>query len=367
MRSTRVLESGDRVRVLVVDDSVVVRRTISLALEADPQIEVIGVASSGELALQKVDQLNPDVVTLDVEMPGMNGLDTLTELRKRRPNLRVVMLSSLTQGGAEVTIEALSRGADDCASKSSGGRSIEESVAMLREQLCGKVKQFFRFAAASPAPVAHVAQAAVVEKSRPTAAVAIEAVVLGISTGGPTALAELVPALGQEFHLPLLIVQHMPPMFTKLLAQRLDAQSHLKVVEAEAGMMVEPGMVFIAPGDYHMQVHRRGAQIEIGLDQGPPENCCRPAVDVLFRSAAAVWGKHVAAVVMTGMGQDGLAGSRSLWAAGAPVVAQDEASSVVWGMPGEIVRAGLADQVLPLGAIAAAMSAWSPAHRWTKR
>lgn len=349
MTSARVLESGDRVRVLIVDDSVVVRRTISLALESDPQIEVIGVASSGELALQKLDQLNPDLVTLDVEMPGMNGLDTLTEIRRRRPNLRVVMLSSLTQGGAQVTLEALARGADDCAAKSNGGHSVEESVALLRDQLVGKIKQFFRFRTQTQqAPVGVVG-------SRPAPTATIEAVVLGISTGGPTALAELVPALGDSFKLPLLIVQHMPPTFTKLLAQRLDSQSSLRVQEAESGMLVEPGNVYIAPGDYHMKAVRAGNSVRIALDQGPPENCCRPAVDVLFRSAVEVWGKYAAGVVMTGMGQDGLAGARSLWAAGSPIITQDEATSVVWGMPGEVTRAGLADQVLPLKQIADAL------------
>jgi two-component system, chemotaxis family, protein-glutamate methylesterase/glutaminase len=355
MRNTRVLEAGDRVRVLVVDDSVVVRRAITMALEADPEIDVVGVASSGELALQKVDQLNPDVVTLDVEMPGMNGLDTLSELRRRRPDLRVVMLSTLTQGGAEVTMEALSRGADDCASKSSGGLSIEQSVAQLREQLGGKVKQFFRFRPKAAPVGAPVAAPVVRPGGRPAPTANIEAIVLGISTGGPTALATLLPALGNQLQLPLLIVQHMPPMFTKMLAQRLDSQSQLKVVEAEAGMLVSGGTVYIAPGDFHMKLKQTGAGVEIVLDQGPPENCCRPAVDVLFRSAAEVWGKHAAAVVMTGMGADGLAGARSLWAAGATVIAQDEATSVVWGMPGELVRAQIADQVLPLDQIAPAL------------
>jgi len=352
MRSTRVLAFGDRLRVLIVDDSVVIRRAISLALEDDPQIEVVGVASSGELALQKVDQLNPDVVTLDVEMPGMNGLDTLSELRKRRPNLRIVMLSSLTQSGAEVTMEALARGADDCASKSSGGSSISESVATLRLELTGKIKQFFHFGQ----PVVSMAKPVLAE-GRPVPSAAIEAVVLGISTGGPTALASLIPALGNRFDLPILIVQHMPPMFTKLLAERLDAQSQLKVLEAEAGMLVESGKVYIAPGDFHMRLQQTAKGVEISTDQGPKENCCRPAVDVLFRSAAEVYGKHVAAVIMTGMGQDGCAGARSLWAKGAPIFAQDEATSVVFGMPGEIVRANLADQILSLEEIPKALLA----------
>ncbi len=355
MRTSNLFEAGDRVRVLVVDDSVVVRRAITLALEGDPQLEVVGIASSGELALQKVDQLNPDVVTLDVEMPGMNGLETLSELRKRRPSLRIVMVSNLTQGGAEVTMEALSRGADDCAAKSSGGHSIEESVALLRDQLCPKLKQFFRFKTKTAEPQQTFSPSPPVSRPRPTSDIC--AIVLGISTGGPTALAELVPALGKDLPVPLLIVQHMPPMFTRLLAERLDSKSGMSVVEASHGMCVEPGKVYIAPGDFHMRVFRASNKVEIALDQAPQENCCRPAVDVLFRSAAEVWGNHVAAVVMTGMGKDGLAGARSLWAAGAPILVQDEDTSVVWGMPGEIAQAKLADQILPLTDISGALIA----------
>jgi two-component system chemotaxis response regulator CheB len=352
MRQTRTLAEGDRIRVLVVDDSVVVRRAVSHALEADPQIEVVGVASSGELALQKVDQLNPDLVTLDVEMPGMNGLETLVELRRRRPGLRVLMLSTLTGPGAQTSLEALSLGADDCAAKSAPGGSLEQSLNHLRGELVGKIKQFFPlFAPGTPAtPASQNATA------RPAPAQAVDAIVLGISTGGPTALAEVLPALPAAFHLPLLIVQHMPPAFTKLLAERLDSQSRIRVREAEPDMLVEPGQALIAPGDFHLRLKRQGNDVVTVLDQSPPENCCRPAADVLFRSAGEIWGKNVAAFVMTGMGQDGLAGARTLWAAGSPIYAQDEASSVVWGMPGEIVRHGLADHVLSLSAIAPAMA-----------
>ncbi len=352
MRNSRKLAEGDRIRVLVVDDSVVVRRAVSHVLEEDPQIEVVGVAASGELALQKVDQLNPDVVTLDIEMPGMNGLETLVELRKRRPELRVVMLSTLTGAGAQTSMEALSLGADDCAPKAAPGLSFEQSLKNLRDVLSGKVKQFFEFST----PQLRSALSPRVAGKRPAPSHAVDAVLIGISTGGPTALATVLPALPADFNLPVLIVQHMPPTFTALLAQRLHTQSRLSVVEATEGMVLEPGKVIIAPGDFHMRVRRRGLDVAVTLDQSPPENCCRPAVDVLFRSAAEVWGNRAAALVMTGMGQDGLAGASSLWAAGAPIYAQDESSSVVWGMPGEIVRNGLADFVLPLEQIAPTIS-----------
>lgn len=356
--ASRVLGHGDRIRVLVVDDSVVIRRTISMALEAEPQIEVVGVASNGELALQKVDQLNPDVMTLDVEMPGMNGLDVLSEIRKRRPSLRVIMLSTLTEAGAKTTLEALSRGADDCIAKSGGGGSIEENVRILREQLVSKIKQFFR--SSTPAWSGSRAQK---PADRPAVAETVSGVVLGVSTGGPTALAELFQHLKTGMQLPLLIVQHMPPMFTNLLAQRLNSAGKIQVAEAVDGAVLERGKAWVAPGDFHMRIESRGGVDVLALDQAPPENCCRPSVDVLFRSAAEVWRNETAVVVMTGMGQDGFAGARSLWAAGAPVIVQDEASSVVWGMPGVIADAGIADHVLPIQEIARMLNEFDNRYR----
>lgn len=381
MQQQRLLQQGDKVRVLVVDDSVVLRRALTTALEMDPEIEVVGVAASGELALQKVDQLNPDVVTLDVEMPGLNGLETLTKLKRQRPWLRVIMVSSLTARGAETTMEALSRGADDYVAKANTS-SLDESIGQMSAQLCPRVKQFFRLGgvAARPAlpsapatglhreaphpagetmgrghPVAEFVRGAslpiatpIQRQTHPPA----ELLVVGISTGGPQALAEVLPALGSQFHLPVLIVQHMPVMFTRLLAQRLDQQCAQWVREAEEGMLITPDTITLAPGDFHMQLRRGKGGLFVTLNQGPPENCCRPAADVLFRSAAEVCGGGAVGLVMTGMGQDGFAGARSLKAAGSLILAQDEASSVVWGMPGEVVKGGLADKVLALSDIA---------------
>lgn len=342
------LTAGDRIRVLVVDDSVVIRRALSLALGADPCIEVVGVAASGEIALQLVDQLNPDVVTLDVEMPGMGGLATLSQLRLRRPGLRIIMVSSLTHSGAAVTIEALSRGADDYVAKSQASTSVQAAITSLGEALSPKVRQFFCLSS-SQVPLVLTAPAAS-QQSRslcgPT-----EVLLIATSTGGPTALAAVIPQLPADFPLPVLVVQHMPPVFTDLLAQRLNSQSPLQVLEAKNGMPVVPGQVLIAPGDFHLTAFRSGTQVLAKLNQLPPENGCRPAADVLFRSAQTVWGGNAIVLVMTGMGQDGLVGARPLHAQGARVAAQDEDSSVVWGMPGEIVRHGLADAVLPLSAI----------------
>lgn len=372
MPEPRLLQPGDKVRVLVVDDSVVMRRALTSCLESDPDIEVVGVAASGELALQKVDQLNPDVLTLDIEMPGMNGLETLSLLKRQRPYLRVIMVSSQTERGAEATMEALSRGADDYIAKPSES-SLVSSMQSMTAQLCPRVKQFFRLgiglARPQPPSISSAASTNTASSVRqipsprtalqpapppsfstqsPARPNQLELLVVGISTGGPQALAEILPALGASFNLPILIVQHMPHTFTRLLAQRLDLQCTQSVREAEEGMPVLPGTITLAPGDFHMHLRRGREGLFISLSQGPPENCCRPAADVLFRSAAEVCGPHAAGLVMTGMGQDGLAGARSLKASGCSILAQDEASSIVWGMPGEVVKAGLADKVISL-------------------
>jgi two-component system chemotaxis response regulator CheB len=352
-RIKRDLGKGNRLRVLVVDDSVVIRRLVKHALEEDPQIEVVGAAANGSIALRMIAANKPDAVTLDIEMPEMNGLETLKEIRKLYPDLVVIMFSTLSQRGAAVTLEALTLGANDYVAKAANAGSLDQSMASLRQELLPKLKQFFRFGAAEPAAPLH-APAAVnarpLTKPRPSK-VQYRAVVVGVSTGGPNALAELIPMLPGNFRLPVLVVQHMPPLFTGILAERLQKLTSLRVVEVSDGAVVENGCVYIAPGNFHMRVARRGASEVLTLDQGAPENSCRPAVDVLFRSAADLYGGAVIAVIMTGMGQDGLRGIAQLHSKGAYVIAQDERSSVVWGMPGAVVRAGLADSVLDLNSI----------------
>ncbi len=341
--------TGERIRVLVVDDSVVIRRLVTHALSEEPLLEVVGTASNGLIALQRIEQLQPQVITLDVEMPGMNGLDTLREIRKRYPRLFVIMFSTLTERGAAAAIEALALGANDYVTKASNSGSLDASIRSLRMELIPKIRQFFRIGSErEPAagPVAAPPRPAV--RSGPMAR---HVVAIGVSTGGPAALAAIMPQFPADFPLPVVIVQHMPPLFTRLLAERLQGHTALKVEEAHAGAAVEPGRVLIAPGDYHMRVKRQGLRVEATLDQGPPENSCRPAVDVLFRSVAECYGGGVVAVVLTGMGQDGLRGVQVLRPLGAYVIAQDEASSVVWGMPGFVARNGLADAVLDLGRV----------------
>ncbi len=356
----RLIPAGAKLRVLVVDDSVVIRRLVTHALSEDPMIEVVGSAANGAIALQRIPQVNPDAITLDIEMPEMDGIAALRQIRQLYPNLCVIMFSTLTERGAASTLEALSAGANDYVTKASNLGSLDRSLENLRGELIPKIRQFFAFeSAAQPCAVPKppvVARTAAAPITKPPVAVPgmsmrRQAVVLGISTGGPTALAELIPMLPKDFRLPILIVQHMPPMFTRLLAERLQASCKLQVREATDGMPVAPGSILIAPGDHHMRVVRKGTSIVAALDQGPHENSCRPAADVLFRSAAEMYGGGCIAAVLTGMGQDGLRGTEVLRAKGAYVIAQDEQTSVVWGMPGFVVRAGLADAVLPLKAI----------------
>ncbi|MCC6590760.1 MAG: chemotaxis response regulator protein-glutamate methylesterase [Bryobacterales bacterium] len=369
------MPKGQRIRVLIVDDSVVIRRLVSHALEAYPFIEVIGVAGNGAAAIEKIRQSKPDVVTLDIEMPEMDGLTALKKIRREFPDVRVVMFSTLTERGVAVTFEALALGADDYVTKASNEGSLDQSMQRLRQELVPKLKQFFVLASdpapATPAPARSAGQSTITNvvnrTPRPVYSRIIpEAVAIGVSTGGPAALAQLVPDFPADFPQPILIVQHMPALFTRLLAERLNTASRLKVKEATNGEMVESATAYIAPGDFHMRVVRAGTQYRIALDQGPPQNSCRPAVDVLFESMAQAYGGAVTAVVLTGMGHDGARGAGLLKAKGAHVIAQDEASSVVWGMPGAVVEGEFADAVLPLDRIAAAVMLRAPSLARTR-
>lgn len=335
-----------KARVLVVDDSVVIRRVVTEELSADPGIEVVGSAANGQIALAKLTQVNPDLVILDVEMPVLDGLATLAAIRKSHPRLPVIMFSSLTERGASATLDALALGATDYFAKPAGAGGIEESRRVIREELAPAIRALCTAKPATTFAPLKRPDVALPRSGR------IEAVAIGVSTGGPNALADIFGALPGNLPVPILIVQHMPPMFTRLLAERLTANSRVPVEEATSGAVVRPGRALIAPGNFHFTVARDGAQVRAILNQDPPENSCRPAVDPLFRSAAKAYGAGALGVVLTGMGQDGLRGCEAIRAAGGPVVVQDEATSVVWGMPGFVARAGLADRVVPLSLVA---------------
>jgi len=337
-------------RVLVVDDAVVMRRLLSQVLEEDPGLTVI-TAANGRIALSKLVQASPDAVVLDIEMPELDGLGTLRELRKTHPRLPVIMFSTLTERGAAATLEAMSLGASDYVTKPANVGSVNESIERVRAELVPKIKALCERcrpegrpeAASSPAGPRRAAP-----RSDAGPRQRVDIVAIGSSTGGPNALHAVLSALPGSLEVPVVITQHMPPVFTRLLAERLDATCELQVQEASGGERIGPGQVWIAPGDHHLEVRRAGGGVELALDDGPPENSCRPAVDVLFRSVARAYGGRALAIVLTGMGADGQRGAELLREAGSHVVAQDEVSSVVWGMPGAVVRAGLADEVVTL-------------------
>ena len=329
-------------RLLIVDASTVIRRALTAALSAEPGVEVVGSASSGRIALMKLPLLRPDVVALDVDLPETESVDTLAAIRRASPRLPVVLLTTATPRAAAATVDALSRGANDYILKPDAAVPSHESLTILGAHLVAKIEACCLTAVAGrPAPITRRLGAASTDAR-------VDVVAIGVSTGGPGALMDLVPAFAADFPVPILIVQHMPPMFTRLLAERLAARASVTVAEGVPSHLVEPGHAWIAPGGFHMAIERDGGAVRLITYQGPPENSCRPSVDVLFRSVADVYGPHALAVVMTGMGQDGLRGCAQIQAAGGRVLAQDESSSVVWGMPGGVARAGLADQILPL-------------------
>jgi two-component system, chemotaxis family, protein-glutamate methylesterase/glutaminase len=351
------------VRILVVDDTVVYRKAVSTLLAETPGVEVVGVAANGKIALQMCEQFRPDLLTLDVEMPEMNGLDVLRALRAQRSPSAAIMLSAVTTAGATATIAALELGAFDFVVKPTGVSAVE-SAAVLRRELLPKIEAFARTrpAAPRPAPAAPPPPAGAVPSAVGVGDAARsvvrapsgkpDVVAIGISTGGPQALASMLPGLPGDLAVPVLIVQHMPPLFTRSLAESLNGKCALAVQEAVDGQVVTPGTVLIAPGGKQMKVERVGGEPRVRITDDPPENSCRPAVDYLFRSVAHAYGANVLGVIMTGMGNDGTLGCRLLKRNGATVLTQDQASCVVYGMPKQPADEKLSDVVAPLNRIA---------------
>ena len=348
----------DPIRVLVVDDSVVVRKIVTDVLSEDPAIEVVGTAVNGRIAVTKLAQLAPDLITMDIEMPEMNGIEAVRAIRAQRSRVPIIMFSTLSERGASATLDALSAGANDYVTKPANVGSVAQSMESVRQQLTPKIKALtgrpvttgpVRVPAAAPVPLRQPAP-------RVGAVKQPAVLVIGSSTGGPEALAKVLPALPASLPVPVLLVQHMPPVFTRQFAQRLDRLCALQVVEAVDGTPLAPGTVHLAPGDHHLTIRKTGRGLQTALDQAPPENFCRPAVDPLFRSAVDAFDGAVLGVVLTGMGADGRIGAGRIRETGGTVVVQDQATSVVWGMPGAVATAGFADEVLPLDRVAEAIN-----------
>ncbi|MFA5122296.1 chemotaxis response regulator protein-glutamate methylesterase [Zavarzinia sp.] len=374
--------TGDRpaddgpLRVMLVDDSAVIRGMVGRWLEAEPDIEVVATAANGALAVRQVARANPEVVILDIEMPEMDGLTALPEILKQVRGVRVLMSSTLTRAGAEVSMKALTLGAADYLTKPSSTREAG-TVDAFRAELVAKVRALGQAArrrnrligrpavsaAPAPAPAFGIAKrppppapaAPAVVALRAPGTVRPQVIAIGSSTGGPQALAAVLGTMAQRVEQPILITQHMPATFTAILAEHLARSSGVPAAEGVDGEAIQGRRIYVAPGNRHMLVDRSGNQRVIRLTDDPPENFCRPSVDPMLRSIAAAYGPAVLTVILTGMGQDGLVGGRAIVAAGGTVLAQDEASSVVWGMPGAVATAGICAAVLPLGEIGAAV------------
>ncbi|MCO6043803.1 chemotaxis response regulator protein-glutamate methylesterase [Aeoliella sp. ICT_H6.2] len=344
----------DPLRVLVVDDSALYRKFVSEVLQEAEGVEVVGTAINGRIALEKIEQLQPDLLTLDLEMPELDGLGVLRHLQETHSSVGAIVLSALSAEGATATTRALDAGAFDFALKPTGN-SPQASIAELKQSLLPKAHAFAEtksrrgsqrqakphlFTTPSDHEVAlcdsHVARA------NP------RILAIGVSTGGPKALMELIPLLPASFPIPIVLVQHMPPVFTKTLADELNRHSKINVVEAQHGDALRPGTVYIAPGGKQMKLERKGLSTSVVIADDPPERNCRPSVDYLFRSVSDIYGGDVLACILTGMGDDGLLGCKLLKRRGAIVMAQNEATCVVYGMPRQIVDSNLADCVLPL-------------------
>ncbi|MGD0191844.1 MAG: chemotaxis response regulator protein-glutamate methylesterase [Rhizomicrobium sp.] len=348
-----VISERQRVRAMVVDDSAVVRGFIVRILESDPSIEVLATCSNGQTAIAQIARLKPDIVILDIEMPVMDGLTALPRILAAHPGTKIIMASTLTHKNAEISLEALARGATDYIPKPSarqlngnGGfrRDLLQKIAVLSAHSHKRPGL-----AAAPLNLVRSAQPSLSLRSGLAADPRILAI--GSSTGGPQALLTLLKMLPQELNAPVVIAQHMPATFTTVLAQHLARASGRTSSEAVHDEVILPGRIYLAPGDFHFEVVREGATVKARLSKAAPENFCRPSVNPLFRSVARAFGGQCVTVMLTGMGCDGLEGTREIASAGGAVIAQDEATSVVWGMPGAIANAGLCTAILPLPAI----------------
>jgi two-component system chemotaxis response regulator CheB len=355
------MTQSKKIRVMIVDDSAFMRKVIGDILSEDPDMEIVAKARNGAEALLHLKDASPDVLTLDVEMPGMNGLEVLRQIMMVKP-VPVVMVSSVTKNGANITMQALDAGAVDFVTKPSGTISLDmDKVGLeLRQKVIAASRASVMNASSSHRDSGHGLGVPVQPVPKPTVQASAhkdvmrkpELLVIAASTGGPNALQEVVPALHKDFPLPILIVQHMPPGFTTSFALRLNERSQITVLEGCDGMPIRKGVAVVAPGGFHLIVDRKGTELVCRLTETPPVRSVRPAADVLFTSVAEGVGGAGVAVVLTGMGKDGLDGTRLLRSKGAYVIAESKETCVIFGMPGAVIEAGLVDEVLPLYAIA---------------
>ena len=361
---------GDDLNVLVVNETVTYRHLLSKIVSSTPNTELVGVTSNGKTALSKIRLSQPDLVLLDVAMPVMDAIEMLERIKNDFPDIEVVMISGMSRKDADITVKALEAGALDFVPKPQD-KSNQESMNELTKTLtpilqlaiarkhCRRIKDvtetigktFQQNISALPT-LTPVTQESKIPKKSPRLR-RVDVVALGVSTGGPNALMTVIPRIARDFPVPILAVQHMPPMFITSLTKRLDMHSSIRVLEGKQGLQVEKGTMYIAPGGVHMVVRKGSPQtITLGLVNSPPVNSCRPAVDVLFRSVGMVYGGNVLTVILTGMGKDGASGVASIRKKGGYSIVQDESTSVIWGMPGEVAKARDADEILSLENIA---------------
>lgn len=345
-----------KIRVIVIDDSAFMRKSISLMLESDPEIEVVALARDGLDGLNRVKELKPDIITLDIEMPRMDGLTALEKIMQEQPT-PVIMVSSLTTEGAEATLRALELGAVDFIPKELSYVSM--NIVKIKEDLIRKVKEIVRQKSIELRlrRIQRFGRKLTPEETKATIPGEIKgslplndykAVAMGISTGGPMSLQKIIPKLSKNLPCPVLVVQHMPPKFTKSLAERLNSLSEIEVKEAENNETIKKGVVYIAQGGYHMKFNKNNGAINVNITEEPSETLHRPSVDVMIKSALSIYGGKTLGVIMTGMGKDGVEGVKDLKDLGGSCIVQDEASCVVYGMPKAIVDNGLADVIAPL-------------------
>lgn len=349
---------ADLIRVMVVDDSAVVRTLITRILEEDSQVSVVATAGNGQIALDNLSANDIDVIVLDIEMPVMDGLTALPKLLEAEPGIKIIMASTLSTRNADISIRAMHAGAADYVPKPSSSRDIRTGDEFRRELLAkvktlGTVRRRRRAAARGKGPASGPGlfrgKPIKLRKAGPVRPVVLA---IGSSTGGPQALFAVLAGLKADIQQPILITQHMPPTFTTILAEHIARTSGRPCAEAKDGEIIKSGHIYVAPGDFHMVVEANKAQRVFRLSKAPPENFCRPAVDPMLRSLAKVFGPGVLTVILTGMGHDGLNGGEAVAKAGGTVIAQDEDSSVVWGMPGAVATAGLCSAVLPITELA---------------